>query len=408
MNRPEEAKQTALTAARGFMEAGHYDRSVAWLYHYCVTRGLGAGQEKEALAICAAYLAGIEKTYWEGRDSWVGIVAKREELLARQAGKPVPGLGYLRLLKGAQAFSSRGREMRWIRMVAAEGKLWLAAADLRTSGYGFVYDPARDEVSKLQDIGFSGFGVNGVAATRDSVYFAGNLGLYRFDTNGVLRKHYDQKQAAMPGNRILNVCEGGGKIYFSFQGSPTQGVAVLDPASDRISVLAPSGHDAKRENEPLSNVSRMRWDAATPRVYAYCYQYQAVCDYPLLTNEYSWTPRARTWHAYPIREAPRLTVSQGDDAVVVRPSGEKSEFEFVKTGQKVTAAVPAAEMMGEPAWDENRIWAPTSSGLYEIDRASSNVQWLAYQEGNPFYSVLKVDGRLYIATARGLYGCENQ
>ena len=111
----------------------------------------------------------------------------------------------------------------------------------------------------------------------------------------------------------------------------------------------------------------MRWDAATPRVYAYCYQYQAVCDYPLLTNEYSWTPRARTWHAYPIREAPRLTVSQGDDAVVVRPSGEKSEFEFVKTGQKVTAAVPAAEMMGEPAWDENRIWAPTSSGLYEID-----------------------------------------
>ena len=108
--------------------------------------------------------------------------------------------------------------MRWIRMVAAEGKLWLAAADLRTSGYGFVYDPARDEVSKLQDIGFSGFGVNGVAATRDSVYFAGNLGLYRFDTNGVLRKHYDQKQAAMPGNRILDVCEGGGNMVFFFPG----------------------------------------------------------------------------------------------------------------------------------------------------------------------------------------------
>ena len=65
--------------------------------------------------------------------------------------------------------------------------------------------------------------------------------------------------------------------------------------------------------------------------------------------------------------------------------------------------MPVPQLMGEPAWDDKRIWVPTSSGLYEVDRATGNVTWLAYQDGNPFLSVLKADDRLYVATSRGLY-----
>jgi ligand-binding sensor domain-containing protein len=59
--------------------------------------------------------------------------------------------------------------------------------------------------------------------------------------------------------------------------------------------------------------------------------------------------------------------------------------------------------MGEPAWDERRIWVPTYTGLYEVDRRTGHVYWLAHHQDNPFFSVLRHGGRLYIATARGLY-----
>jgi ligand-binding sensor domain-containing protein len=62
-------------------------------------------------------------------------------------------------------------------------------------------------------------------------------------------------------------------------------------------------------------------------------------------------------------------------------------------------------MIGEPAWDSSRIWVPTASGLYEIDRTTGGVRWVAYEDGNPFFSLLKADGRLYVATARGIYYC---
>jgi len=96
-------------------------------------------------------------------------------------------------------------------------------------------------------------------------------------------------------------------------------------------------------------------------------------------------------------------MSQGDEALIVRVAGDQSEFRFVKSGQKVTAAVPVPQLMGEPAWDDSRIWVPTSSGLYEVNRATGGVTWLAYQAGNPFFSLLRAHGRLYVATARGLY-----
>jgi hypothetical protein len=61
--------------------------------------------------------------------------------------------------------------------------------------------------------------------------------------------------------------------------------------------------------------------------------------------------------------------------------------------------------MGEPAWDSRRIWVPTPSGLYEVDRTTGRVRWLAYQDGVSFFSLLKHGNRLYVASSRGLYYC---
>ena len=439
LGRPEKAKQTALAGTRHFMKAARFDDAIAWLYCCCVTEVLGEGQEKESLAVCDAYLAAVKKEYWVGRNPWPRVAAKREELLARLAGRSVPDLGGLRLAKdrrvnicrivafrSAKAAFFRGAkgdtyfcvgpkgtenthgDLPLLRMAATGRKMWLVLGG-KTGGRAMVYALDRDETRRLPDIMVQYPGVGeapdilySVAATKDAVFFGGGGGLHKLDANGKLLRHYDQKNAAMPGVNIQDVCEGGGKIYFAFQGSPHQGVAVLDPASDKISVLAPSNLEAKQEAEPLVNVMRLRWDAATPRLYASCYQYWYF-EFPMLTHEYHWSLHDKNWQPYPIHEAPWLVVTQADETLVVRVFGDQSEFHFLKTGQKVTAPVPIPLLMGEPAWDQFHIWAPTASGLYEVDRLTGHISWLAYQDGNSFFSLLKHGSRLYVATARGLY-----
>jgi hypothetical protein len=260
----------------------------------------------------------------------------------------------------------------------------------------------------------------------DTVFFGGDCGLYKLDTNGKLLKRYDPNHAPMPGGAIYDVCQGDGKIYFVFQGSPHRGVAVLDPKSERIAVLAPSSRDASPQSEP-QGVCRLRWDAATPRLCAFSYTYWFFSA-PDLSSEYSWTPKDRKWQLHPIKDAPLLVVSDGDETLSVKVSGDRSQFHFVKADQDVTADVPLPLMMGEPAWDEHRIWIPTASGLYEVDRATGHVTWLAYRIDAPtasgpyaadfavgrvpwatypngplFFSVLRHGNRLYVATSRGLY-----
>jgi len=400
LGRPEEARQTALAGARRFLATPQLDIAIAWLDHYCVTKVLGPGQEKEALGICNAYLAAAAKRDYVDRKYWPGIAAKREEILARLAGKPVPDLADLRLLSGTEVPQTRTAYPMRKYMAATAGKLWLVGGNLGLRESALMYDHVQDKLSSLLR---KSARVHSVAATTDCVFFGTSDGLYKFDTNGTLLKHYDRENATLPGYRITDVCEGGGKIYFGFKGSPSGGVAVLDPATDTVSVLAPSSRDAKRQEEPLG-VSRLRWDAATPRLYAYFNPYPFE-EYPKVSRQFSWTPQKRAWQSYSKNDAPWLTTSQGDEAILVRPKGTQSVFEFPKTGQQVIATVSLPSTMGEPAWDANRIWVPTASGLYEVDRATGDVRWVAHQDGNPFFSLLKAHGRLYIATARGLYSC---
>lgn len=391
--RSEEAKKTALDGARHFMKRECFDDSVAWLYHYCVTEALGAGQEREALAICDAYLAAFKTNYWMGRNPRPFVAAKREELLARRANKPAPDTDSLRLIKGTE-----GKNLR-LRMAATDGKLWLVSGNSTLFGQALLYRENADSVSMLPDVPHS---VGSVTAMDDAVFFGGYSGLYKLDTNGKLLKHYDQNQASMPGGQIYDVCEGGGKLYFVFQGSPYQGIAVLDPTSDKIAVLAPSRPDASRQAEPRTRVFRLRWDAVTPQLYACCYVYWHF-NAPTPEDVYRWTSQDDKWYRFPAEKAPLLVVSDGGETIIVNVSGEQTEFRFMKAGEIVRTPIPLPQMMGEPAWDEHRIWVPTASGLYEIDRATGRLTWLAYEVGNHFRSLLKAGDRLYVATSQGLY-----
>jgi ligand-binding sensor domain-containing protein len=96
-------------------------------------------------------------------------------------------------------------------------------------------------------------------------------------------------------------------------------------------------------------------------------------------------------------------LSDLNETLVVRITGDQTEFQFAEAGQTVKARVPVPAMIGEPAWDRQRIWVPTSSGLYEVNRATGHMTWLAYEDGNWFLSLLKAGNVLYVATSRGLY-----
>jgi len=394
LNKPELLRQTALQGARHFMSVGRFNQSVQGIYVLCATKVLvGKGDETEALAICNEYLAAAERNPSMQNDDGPRIIERREELSAKIGGASVPGLGGLRLASGTKAFNLRAP-----RVAAAGGRVWLAWQAWQSGGPALVYSPDLDATRKLPDLPVT---MRSVAAMNDAVFFGGLSGLYRLDTGGKLIRHYSRKDGSLPADHIVDLCQGGGKIYLCFRGADQYGVAMLDPATDRVSVLAPSSREANLAAEPISFVYRVWWDADNSRLYASDYLRFASTAYP--THQCVWMQKGKAWQRYSGEEGPRLVVSQGDEALLVQIKGKQTQFRFLKAGTTVPAEVPLPWLMGERAWDDHRIWAPTYTGLYEIDRATGRITWLARQTDNPFLSALRQDDRLYVATSRGLY-----
>jgi hypothetical protein len=397
--RPEEARKTALAGARHFLKVGECDIDVGGLFHYCVTKVLGDGDEREALAMCDAYFTGMN-----GPRRFVGaetsrMFAKREELQVKLAGKPVPGAGGLQLARG----TGSGECLLYLRMAATEDRIWLAVPQYVNTmlGTAKLY---RASLNATEQLSGAKDAVCCVAAVKDSVYF-GSLqnGLYKFDLNGRLMKHFSSKDSPFPMTRVTDLCEGGGNLYLCYCNAPRYGVAVLNPASDSFTMLAPTSRETKEKTEPVVDVGRVWWDDVAGRPFASCHDPNKYWNYPQFLCQYGLTSDGKTWRRYQGPEAPRFIVSDGGETLIVRVRGKAVEFDFSKSGQKVVAEVPLPSLMGDPAWDEHRIWVPTAAGLYEIDRATSHITWLAYQNDNPYFSTIKQGGRLYVATGRGLF-----
>ena len=168
------------------------------------------------------------------------------------------------------------------------------------------------------------------ATTKDAVFVGGDNALYKLNTDGKLLKRYDVKQPPMPGGAIYDVCQREGKIYFIFEGSPRRGIAMLDPSTDKVSILAPSRPKAGSGVDPCGGVNRLCWDLVTPRLYACHYNY-AWFAAPDLTCEFAWSPRNGAWQALKTAsEVSRLVVSRDDETLLVRIVDNRPQFHFVE------------------------------------------------------------------------------
>lgn len=131
------------------------------------------------------------------------------------------------------------------------------------------------------------------------------------------------------------------------------GIAVLDPITDKITVLAPSNHEATEATEPVDcRGSYVLWDSTSRRLFVQNH-FHRMHGSPVLTSVYRWSAKDSTWCRLPLNEAPLFIVSKGDETLLVRTAGGKTEFHFIKSGQKLTASVPVPTLLGRPAWDEH-------------------------------------------------------
>jgi hypothetical protein len=229
-------------------------------------------------------------------------------------------------------------------------------------------------------------------------------GLFQLDAAGKLVKHYSKAKGQLPSDHVVDLCSGGGKLYLSFREADRWGIAALDPTSGVVSLLAPSGRAATLADEPVLRVYRVWWDSVNARLLANGYFLPAAVWRP---SDLAWLQTADGWQRAP-RQEPflRCIVSQGDEALQVSYAGKEAVFQFLKARQTVRWPYPLPQMIGEPAWDDARIWVPAFTGLYEVERASGKSRWLAHQDGVQCLAALRHGGKLYVATNRGLYFCD--
>jgi len=392
----EAERRTALDGARRFMALGRYSYSIAWLYSYCVTKVLREGEEKEALAICNTYLSAADQNPYEQNDHGARILDAKLKLEARVAGTRLPGFEAMALVKGTEVTNLHAP-----RMAVAGGKLWLAWQPWQSGGPALVYQPGSASAQRLAALPDN---MRSVAAVGDRVFFGGYGGLFQLDTSGKIVKSYSKKGSQLPADALVDLCAGGGKLYMSFRESDRYGVAVLDPATDAVSVLAPTVREARLTSEPVYDVYRVWWDSVHARLFANAYFLYGSVIRP---SSLGWFQSGNRWLPVPAGEPfLRYIISDGDEALQMSIAGKTAVFEFLKAQHKVQWAYPLPVLIGEPAWDNDRIWVPAHTGLYELDRATGNARWLAHQDDTACLAVLRHGGKLYVATTRGLYSCD--
>lgn len=396
LGKREQIRKTALDGVKHFLAVGRFNQSIQRLYCDCVTNILTQeGDEKEALAICDAYLAASAQDRQLQNNYLPQVVEKREELTLKLAGKSMPGFDNMVLVKGTETDGLAGP-----RMTVADGKVWIAWQPWQSGGPAMVYIPGQGAAKRLTDLPAD---MRSVAAVGKSVFFGGWHGLYKLNTSGEVLKHFSKADNTLPSDSIVDLREGDGKLYMSFRESDRYGVAVLDVDKDVVTVLAPSSRQANLRDEPVYDVYRLWWDGANSRLYAnYYLRYAGAISDPAETR--GWMQRKGGWDALDgSSAAARLIGSDKAESLQVTCNGGEAVFTFLKSGKSITCPLPLPWLIGEPAWDDKRIWVPGFMGLYEIDRASGDIRLVAHQTQNPCLDIVRLDGELYVATRLGLY-----
>ncbi len=394
LGKPDAARQAVLDGARHLAALGRFGHASAWLYFDCDTQVLRAGEEKEGLEICRAYLDGADRNPYAQNDHGARMLELKVTFEARLAGTRLPDFEAMRRVKGTE-----GNGLRSPRMAVAGGKLWLAA---QSGGPALVFDPGSESAQRL---GLLSDKVHSVAAVGQRIFFGGYGGIQQLDTAGRLVKAYSKKENQLPADWIVDLCAGGGKLYLSFQDFERYGVAVLDPATDTLSVLAPTARETRLTSEPVLFVYRVWWDTVNARLFANEYLLSGAVRRP---SDLGWFQTKDGWQRRLRSDGPELRciLSERDETLQVSRGAKEVIFEFLKARQTVRWPFPLPDQAGEPAWDDTRIWVPTCLGLHEIDRATGAARWLAHQDDTPCLAVLKHNGKLYVATSRGLYFCD--
>ena len=216
-------------------------------------------------------------------------------------------------------------------------------------------------------------------------------------------RRYRKSRGGLPSDHIVDLCAGGNKLYMSFRESDRYGVAAADPASGAVAILAPTSRRATFSTEPVLDAYRVWWDSVNSRLLVNnFFLYESVRGY----QPHRWVLTDRTWRRIGTKEVfPRFVVSDGKESVQMRIDGRDCIFEFLGSGETIRCRLPLPDLVGEPAWDSTRLWAPTYMGLYEINRLSGHAEWVAHQDHTQALAALTHEGRLYLATTRGLYWC---
>ncbi len=396
LNDKEEARKTVLRGIRHFIAADRINDRISELMLYCVTEMLGPDDAALGVEICDGCAGLCERGGGNySRYRYSAIISCREVFKARIEKRPLPNFGAMKLIFGAGNDDPLGSPT----MAVAGGKLWLTWQTIPSS-LSQVYDPVAGRVEALKLASDAEDGnphVNAVVAMGERIYVAGD-GLIELNTEGQVMKRFDD-DSELPSGEIKALCSDGSKLYMGIdQRSWKKGVAVLDPKTRVTTLLAPTRREADYRSEPVKSFTRLWWDPANKRLY--------VNDFgDSISN--AWWQTEKGWVRLKDNEPkPRFIVCRDGEALQLTisksPAGQ-SVFEFLGTGEKITCDLPLPDEIGEPAWDEHRIWVPGYTGLYEIERQSGKMRWLAFDKDNPCLSVIRLGDKLYVATRKGLY-----
>ena len=395
----DEARPTQLRGAEFYMKQKRFSLTIAELWHDCAA-SIESKEPDKALQICNAFLHARGR-YGQDHTPWnVDMVMMKDRLEAKSSGKVLPDFKTFKLIKESR-FAKDGSTL-----VAGGGKVWFVAG---RNAYMHVPGSQKAELLDGMPRGYA----RCVASTENSVFFGltsrirpkvSGGGVYEFGLDGKLRGAYLKEQARLPARYVADLCASEGKLNILLWDRGTSIIAQLDPTSRNISVLAPSDRNATKETEPVgSQVYRLWWHGIHSRLYA---NYHQPRDDRNLMYYYVLEPEG--WRKITNRDRDRhrlfhFVVSQGGETLEMKDDGKQSVFDFAGKGEGIRCKFHFPGSVGMPAWDENRLWVPTFTGLYEVDRKSGSVKLLATEQGVKVYSVLRYQGTLYVATSEGLY-----